>query len=77
MSRYKLTISCEFDSAYPMTAHTEEARALVTHCCPQEFGFIVTDSFCSMSNCRECWFKALEEGELSDATKSVHVERLD
>lgn len=76
MARYKLTISCEFDTAYPMTAHTEEARALVTHCCPQEFGF-VTDSFCSMSNCRECWFMALKEWELLDATKSVHVERLD
>ena len=26
MARYKLTISCEFDTAYPMTAHTEVAR---------------------------------------------------
>ena len=74
MARYKLTISCEFDTAYPMTAHTEVARNIVNVCCPSTFNFI--DASCNMTDCVHCWFRALEGG-VSSGEESVHVERLD
>lgn len=74
MARYKLTISCEFDTAYPMTAHTEIARNIINTCCPINFNLYGSD--CDMSTCAKCWFKALEGG-VSRGEESVHVERLD
>ncbi len=76
MARYKLTISCEFDESYPLTAHTDAARSLINNCCPYKFGLGESYSFCKMIECKGCWFKALSEGVRADAAENVHVERL-
>lgn len=75
MSRYKLTVSCEFDSAYPITLHDEIARNIANMVCPQNFNLIKSEK-CSMTTCWECWLKALERG-VKSGCKSVHVKRLD
>ena len=74
MSRYRLTISCEFDTEKPMIDHDEIARNIINTCCPINFNLFGSE--CDMSTCSKCWFKALEGG-VKKGGKSVHVERLD
>ena len=77
MARYKLTITCEIDECYPLSAHTGLARSLIIDCCPQEFGIGETYSFCKMSDCKECWLRALSEGVKKDVAKHVYSRRVD
>lgn len=72
MSRYKVTISGIFDS---VTIEDGLILMLVRNCCPGSFGLNV-DEECNMTNCIECWGRALEMG-VKNGCKSVHVERLD
>lgn len=72
MARYKLTISCEFDDAYPLSAHTDEAQSIVNLCCPSDLGFCDD----CVIDCRTCWQNALKEGVCADAAENVHVERV-
>ena len=74
MSRFRLTVSCEFDSAYPISCHTNIARNIVNMVCPQNLG--LASEKCSMTPCWNCWFQALEGGVVN-GEGSVHVERLD
>ena len=75
MSRFRLTVSCEFDSAYPISCHTNIARNIVNMVCPQNLGLASSEK-CSMTTCWNCWFHALEGGVVN-GEGSVHVERLD
>lgn len=75
MARYKLTITCELDSAYGLSSHDDIARAIIRNCCPWFAGLNV-ERVCINKNCVECWFKALEKGVRADAVENVHVERL-
>ena len=72
MARYRVSISGVFDS---VTIGDGLILHLVRNCCPSSFGLDIGDK-CSMSNCIECWGKALEMG-VKNGCKSVHVERLD
>lgn len=73
MSRYKLTISCEFDTAHPMSAHTEAARGIIDGCCPSDFDLDCKEC---MIDCKTCWFNAIEKG-VGKCAESVHIERVD
>ena len=75
MSRFRLTLSCEFDTAYPISCHTDIARNIVSMVCPQNFSLVGSEK-CSMTTCWNCWFYALEKG-VKKGEESVHVERLD
>lgn len=79
MARFKLTVSCEFDSAYPITCHTDIARNIVNMVCPQNFSLDNSECArtkkCTMTTCWNCWLHALEGGVVS-GDESVHVERL-
>ena len=75
MARYKLTISCEFDDAYPVSCHTNEARAILNMCCPWCLGLKIEPK-CTGGLCFNCWMRALSEGVRADAAENVHVERL-
>lgn len=75
MARYKLTITCEFDSAYGISVHDDIARAIICNCCPGFAGLNV-ERACINKNCVECWDKALEMGVRADAAENVHVERV-
>ena len=75
MSRYKITISWVFDSYIMPNDGDKLILHLVRNCCPGSFGFNV-DEACNMTNCLECWGRAIEIG-VKKGVKSVHVERLD
>lgn len=75
MARYKLTISGVFDSDNFSNASDKLILHLVRNCCPGSFGFNV-DEACNMTNCLECWGRAIEKG-VKNGCKFVHVERLD
>lgn len=74
MARFKLTVSCEFDTAYPITLHTDIARNIVNMVCPRNLG--LASEKCSMNTCWNCWIYALEGGVVN-GEDSVHVERMD
>ena len=76
MARYRISISGIFDSyVLPNNDGDNLILHLVRNCCPGSFGLNVGES-CSMTNCMECWGRALEMG-VKNGCKSVHVERLD
>lgn len=75
MSRFRLTVSCEFDTAYPITLHTDIARNIVNMVCPQHFSLANSEK-CTMNTCWDCWIHALEGGVVN-GEDSVYVERLD
>lgn len=75
MSRFRFTVSCEFDTAYPISCHADIARNIVNMVCPQNFSLVNSEK-CSMTTCWNCWFNALEKG-VKKGEESVHVERLD
>lgn len=75
MSRFKVTISGIFDSDNISNDSDSLILHLVRGCCPGSFGLDV-DRCCNMTNCLECWDRALEAG-VKNGVKSVHVRRLD
>lgn len=72
MARYRVSISGLFDSD---NISDRLILHLVRNCCPGYFGLNVEEC-CNMSNCFECWERALEMG-VKNGCKSVHVKRLD